>query len=235
MITEKKNKEIIYNNIERFAVIVADDTYRGLRYICVNRGIHPCAYVLCPQDFLDKHVSKEYNTIEGIYVHGGISFIGNANELLGMEDIDYPCFGWDYGHAGDWAGYISERDNIIFEHQKYTTEMLVKDCKSAIDQYFEILNADVMKDDPNPFLTRDLLKKNGFVSILGGLSDDEDAYKLMGSDDGYTWTIFIDFKSPNNSYAITKNPRRKYEGEIMTLNDLNAVIELFKLPVEIKR
>ena len=91
MIPQKK--EIVYTSHRRIAVIVAEGEYKGVKYVCVNRGIHPCAYVFCTQEFLDKHAT-EYETIDGIYVHGGISYIGNANELLGLEDYDHPCFGW---------------------------------------------------------------------------------------------------------------------------------------------
>ena len=186
MIPQKK--EIIYTPISRIAVIVAEGEYKGVKYVCVNRGIHPCAYVFCTQEFLDKHAT-EYETIDGICVHGGVSFIGNANELLGLEDYDHPCFGWDYGHVGDWEGYMSEDENTQFGHKKYTTDMIISDCENAIDQYLKVL-----EDDNQPY---------------------------------------IDLKTVNSSYAINQSPRRKYEGEITTKDDLKSIIQLFDIPVEI--
>lgn len=228
MIPEKK--EIVYNNIDRFAVIVAAGEYRGVKYVCLNGGRHPSAYVMCTQEFLDKHVD-EYSTIEGIHVHCGITYVGKANKLLGLEEYDYPCFGWDYGHAGDWAGYISDEENEAFGHMKYTTDMLIEDCKDAIDQYLEILKRDTMSNDSNPILTKEILQKFGFKPVINGI---EDALQMTSDEDGRRWKIFIDLHHNHMSYVLTQKPRKKYEGEIKTLDDLKYLVKLFNLPVNIK-
>ena len=224
MIPEKK--EIIYNNIERFAVIVAAGVYKGVQYVCLNCGRH----VMCTQEFLDKHVD-EYSTIEGIHVHCGITYIGMANKILGLEDYESPCFGWDYGHAGDWAGYISEEENLAFGHQKYTTDMLIEDCQDAIDQYLEILKKDASNTDPNPILNTELLKRLGFTPSINGI---DDALQLSGNEDGKRWKIFIDLHNRNQSYVLNQNPRRKYEGEITTLDDLKSVCQLFDINLNLE-
>ena len=226
MIPQKK--EIIYTPISRIAVIVAEGEYKGVKYVCVNRGIHPCAYVFCTQEFLDKHAT-EYETIDGICVHGGVSFIGNANELLGLEDYDHPCFGWDYGHAGDWEGYMSEDENTQFGHKKYTTDMLISDCENAIDQYLKVLEDDNQPSDNT--ITKEFLQKNGFKSVFGDV--DDSAWQISGDVAGKKWKIYIDLKTVNSSYAINQSPRRKYEGEITTKDDLKSIIQLFDIPVEI--
>ena len=226
MIPQKK--EIIYTPISRIAVIVAEGEYKGVKYVCVNRGIHPCAYVFCTQEFLDKHAT-EYETIDGICVHGGVSFIGNANELLGLEDYDHPCFGWDYGHAGDWEGYLEDEENIKFGHKKYTTDMLITDCENAIEQYLEVLEDDKQPSDNT--ITKEFLQKNGFKSVFGDA--DDDAWQISGDVEGKKWKIYIDLKTANSSYAINQSPRRKYEGEITTKDDLKSIIQLFDIPVEI--
>ena len=226
MIPQKK--EIIYTPISRIAVIVAEGEYKGVKYVCVNRGIHPCAYVFCTQEFLDKHAT-EYETIDGICVHGGVSFIGNANELLGLEDYDHPCFGWDYGHAGDWEGYMSEDENMQFGHKKYTTDMLISDCENAIDQYLKVLEDDNQPSDNT--ITKEFLQKNGFKSVFGDV--DDSAWQISGDVAGKKWKIYIDLKTVNSSYAINQSPRRKYEGEITTKDDLKSIIQLFDIPVEI--
>lgn len=227
MVSEKK--EIVYNNIKHFAVIVASGVYKNVQYVCLNLGIHPAAYVMCTQEFLDKHVDK-YKTIEGIHVHCGITYVGKANELLGLEEYNSPCFGWDYGHAGDWAGYMSEEENIEFNHTKYTTDMLIKDCQDAIDQYLQILENDAHPVDNN-IITKEALINLGFTPAHSGL---DDAYQISGEKYGKSWRIFIDLKNPINSYVHNQNSRRSYEGEITTMEDLKSIIQLFDIPVEIK-
>ena len=228
MVSEKK--EIVYNNIKHFAVIVASGVYKNVQYVCLNLGIHPAAYVMCSQEFLDKHVD-EYNTIEGIHVHCGITYVGKANELLGLEEYDSPCFGWDYGHAGDWAGYMSEEENIAFNHTKYTTDMLIKDCQDAIDQYLQILENDAHPVDNN-IITKEALINLGFTEAHSGGLDD--AYQISGEEYGKSWRIFIDLKNPSNSCVHNQNSRRSYEGEITTMGDLKSIIQLFDIPIEIK-
>ena len=228
MVSEKK--EIVYHNIKHFAVIVASGVYKNVQYVCLNLGIHPAAYVMCTQEFLDKHVDK-YKTIDGIHVHCGITYVGKANELLGLEEYDSPCFGWDYGHAGDWAGYMSEEENIAFNHTKYTTDMLVKDCQDAIDQYLQILENDAHPVDNN-IITKEALINLGFTEAHSGGLDD--AYQISGEEYGKSWRIFIDLKNPGNSCVHNQNSRRSYEGEITTMGDLKSIIQLFDIPVEIK-
>ena len=226
MIPQKK--EIVYTSHRKIAVIVAEGEYKGVKYVCVNRGIHPCAYIFCTQEFLDKHVT-EHETIDGIYVHGGISYIGNAKELLGLEEYDHPCFGWDYGHTGDWEGYLENEENIKFGHRKYTTDMIISDCENAIDQYLKILEDDNQPSDNT--ITKEFLQKNGFKSIFGDV--DDSAWQISGDVAGKKWKIYIDLKTVNSSYAINQSPRRKYEGEITTKDDLKSIIQLFDIPIEI--
>ena len=227
MVSEKK--EIVYNNIKHFAVIVASGVYKNVQYVCLNLGIHPAAYVMCTQEFLDKHVDK-YKTIDGIHVHCGITYVGKANELLGLEEYNSPCFGWDYGHAGDWAGYMSEEENIEFNHTKYTTDMLIKDCQDAIDQYLQILENDAHPVDNN-IITKEALINLGFTPAHSSL---DDAYQISGEEYGKSWRIFIDLKNPSNSCVHNQNSRRSYEGEITTMGDLKSIIQLFDIPIEIK-
>ena len=227
MVSEKK--EIVYNNIKHFAVIVASGVYKNVQYVCLNLGIHPGAYVMCTQEFLDKHVDK-YKTIDGIHVHCGITYVGKANELLGLEEYNSPCFGWDYGHAGDWAGYMSEEENIAFNHTKYTTDMLIKDCQDAIDQYLQILENDAHPVDNN-IITKEALINLGFTPAHSSL---DDAYQISGEEYGKSWRIFIDLKNPSNSCVHNQNSRRSYEGEITTMGDLKSIIQLFDIPIEIK-
>ena len=115
--------------------IVAHDIYRGMEYFVVSMGTHPCAYVKCPKEFLDEH-SNDWGYAEGIYVHGGITWSGEMSGLRAFRDKDGEyCFGWDYAHAGDYLGSDSYTP---WDNRKWTTEMIVNECKSAIDQYWDM-------------------------------------------------------------------------------------------------
>jgi len=224
-----KQKEIVYTDIDRFAVIVASGEYRGVKYVCLNQGRHPSCYVMCSQEFLDKHMD-EFGTIGDLHVHGGITYTGMADKLLGLEDYDSVCFGWDYGHAGDWAGYISEEQNKEFGHTKYTTDILIKDCEDAIDQYLAILEKDTNDKPVSSLLTKETLIKLGFTPALEGF---DDVLQMSGIEEKKKWKIYIDFLHPSQSYVINQSPRRRYEGEITTPEDLKSIIQLFDLPIVI--
>lgn len=129
-------KEIVYGP-QRIAEIVADSTYNGVRYVVVNRGTHPCAYVQCDADWLKEHQDEEYDNIDVICVHGGVTFGGEIKKLKGCQDIPGTWFGWDYAHCDDWAGYHTDEQNLLWGNRKYTTAMIVDECKRAIDQYLE--------------------------------------------------------------------------------------------------
>ena len=131
-------KEMVYSP-NWISEIIAHNVYKGVEYFVVNIGIHPCAYVVCDKEFLDKHLNDGWGKINGISVHGGVAYIGELSNLAAfsgnprLEEV--YCFGWDYGHIGDWAGYMSDFMNE--GNMKYDTWMVVEECKSAIDQYLE--------------------------------------------------------------------------------------------------
>ena len=138
-----KKEDIIFKEMVYFpnwiSEIIAHNVYKGVEYFVVNIGIHPCGYVVCDKEFLDKHVD-EWGDIDGISVHGGVTYTGKLSDLSafsGDPDLEEVyCFGWDYGHAGDWAGYLSDFTNE--GSRKYDTWMVVDECKSSIDQYLEL-------------------------------------------------------------------------------------------------
>ena len=70
-----------------------------------------------------------------------------------------------------------------------------------------------------------------FKSVFGDV--DDNAWQISGDIEGKKWKIYIDLKTANSSYAINQSPRRKYEGEITTKDDLKSIIQLFDIPVEI--
>jgi len=227
-------KEIVYNNIPDFSEIVEENDYKEVHFICVNRGIHPCAYVICDPLFLKKHVT-DGGYIAGISVHGGITYTGEINKLKGLDDHTGVCFGWDYGHYNDWAGYWSDEENLMAGQKKWNTADIIYECHKAIDQYLELLEKDA-KLDPvqGPMLTKEILKDLGFHSIFENTKgDDESAFQKMGIYEGNKWRIYIDLQSPSLSYARNQSPRRKYEGSILTLDELKMVIDLLDIPEDI--
>ena len=52
------------------------------------------------------------------------------------------CFGWDYGHAGDWAGYLTKEENLAYHNHKYNIQDIQLECHNAIDQYLDVLAKD---------------------------------------------------------------------------------------------
>ena len=139
-----RREEIIFRPMVyaayRESEIIARNIYKGVEYFVVNIGTHPCAYVVCDKEFLDKH-KDEWGDIDGISVHGGVTYMGELSDLSAFcgdpKLKEVYCFGWDYGHAGDWSGYLTDFQNE--GSRKYTTEMVVEDCKDVIDQYLKIL------------------------------------------------------------------------------------------------
>lgn len=227
-------KEIIYNYINGFSEIVAEGDYKGVHYICVNRGTHPCAYVVCDPLFLNRHKS-DYGFLGCINVHGYVNYTGELKRLVGLSDREGVCFGWSYDHYGDWAGYWSDEENLATGQKKWTTQELVIDCQDAIDQYLEVMEQDSTLDpDPGILLNKDILKDLGFSSAFEGMSiDEETSFQLVGYSGDNKWRIYIDLKTPSMSYAKIKNPRKKYEGAILTLDELRMVVDLLDIPITI--
>ena len=95
---------------------------RGYKWeISVNRGNHPCAYVIIPDNhFIVESGVNDYYEVEGLcgmHVHGGLTYMrGNT-------------IGWDYAHAGDFT-YYSPSPN---EH-KWTHEEIMEDINLAIEE-----------------------------------------------------------------------------------------------------
>lgn len=94
------------------------------KWMVISLGIHPCAYVCIPKDhpFYD----KDYWDIDDrIQVHGGLTFSG---KIRGCDDF---CFGWDYGHVGDFTCYSIEP----IGEKRWTTQEIVDECLNVIKQF----------------------------------------------------------------------------------------------------
>ena len=122
----------------RNGVVIAQGFYNGLNYYVKNiNGRHPTAYVEIPQghkafgmDFCN------YEFPQLIEVHGGVTYQDSV--LLTVDDDGergHKFVGWDYGHAGDFEGYYIGTGGVLeTSGKRWTTEEIVEECKSAIDQ-----------------------------------------------------------------------------------------------------
>lgn len=194
MNTTHKDMNPLYNKGGK-ASIVKTNVYKGVRYWITTAGYHPCAYVECPKDFLDKH-QDEYDLIDGIDVHGGVTFGGKPLTLKAFtEDNKYYngryfrsgimaepinledtyVFGWDYAHCSDWEAYRSDEDNEMYDARKWTLGEVETECHNAIDQYLKILEEDASKTDEKKLI---ILKNRD----LQGMADD-DKIDLSGYDE----------------------------------------------------
>lgn len=117
--------------------VIAQGFYEGLNYYVKNiNGRHPTAYVEIPQGHKAYGKEYEFNDEYPIEVHGGVTY--NSDGLSPIDpkgERGHQFVGWDYGHAGDFAGYyLRNPKGILFHSKRWTTEEIVGHCKSAIDQ-----------------------------------------------------------------------------------------------------
>lgn len=114
--------------------VLYKDTYRGYNYFIISYGIHPCAYVELPKDhplygisFID--IEDMYN----INVHGGLTYSSDSFLILDNTWI----IGWDYAHFNDYS-IFSESCSFLHDLHKWTTEEIIDECISVINQLEEI-------------------------------------------------------------------------------------------------
>ena len=89
-------KELIYRNTYSLREVIADDYFKGVRFLCINIGDHPCSYICASQEFIDIH-KDFYGEIPGLNVHGGVTHTGPINKITGLENYEGVWIGWNYG------------------------------------------------------------------------------------------------------------------------------------------
>lgn len=135
----QKMKQVIYGKDWNQTYVADQGEYKGVKYFIVAGGIHPCAYVMCDESFVKKY-KNEWGDFDCIRVHGGVTWCEDVSHLkTHPEEYEGMCFGWDYGHLNDWAGYWSDMDNMMSYNKKWTTDEILYECKYAIDQYLEAM------------------------------------------------------------------------------------------------
>lgn len=125
----------------REPICLVDDYYEDYRYIILNLGTHPTAYVVLDED--NKLFGKNYDELGCISVHGGLTYSENylVREHYSNHDHNYYVrdkwvLGWDYAHAYDYTGHYSQIEGIG-EFKKWATSEIVEECKNVIRQLKE--------------------------------------------------------------------------------------------------
>ena len=137
-------------------IILEENTYKGFKFRVVSYGTHPCAYVEVTNTIYDEcdlwnqlrdDDKREFNynnykinrpkrdlIKSQIECHGGITFSepylpGDDLKSFKIKDKATKWYiGWDYHHFGDFDHKFN------YSGTKYTTEEIVDECKSVIDQ-----------------------------------------------------------------------------------------------------
>lgn len=106
--------------------VLEKNTHKGMEYLIVTYGSHPCCYVEIPKNhyLYKKHYGQD--EIDNINCHGGITFSNKRN--FGFGDKYY--IGWDYNHYGDYNKICNIGNNT----KKWSIEELKIHCKSVISQ-----------------------------------------------------------------------------------------------------
>lgn len=115
---------MIYTKNRQEPTVLYRGVCNGYSFAIVSFGTHPCAYVAVP-----RMIYLTYRLLPPIAVHGAITYTNFCPDLDGAWSI-----GWDYGHSGDYNGreHLSERIN---KHgKKWTTEEIMQDVESVIQQ-----------------------------------------------------------------------------------------------------
>ena len=136
-------KEMKYINRISKAELLARDTYKNYEYVVLSLGSHPCAYIILDAD--NKLYGKHYDIINSEYdidCHGGLTysedkltFLIESDDGLVEDSInDKWVIGWDYGHYGDYVGYLIVEDT----GKKWSTMEIIEECKNVINQLIDL-------------------------------------------------------------------------------------------------
>lgn len=125
-------KEMIYINKPQ-RKILDSGIYKGFKYVILNLGYHPTAYVE-NKIGVDDYTADE---LDDISVHGGFTYLGQRMSADG-DDTEY--LGWDYGHYGDY----SLTDELMpislrINGKKWTTQEILDEVHTVIDQLEKLI------------------------------------------------------------------------------------------------
>lgn len=140
MLKMNKIKPMIYQK-DRKIELLHKGEYKGYNYYILNLGTHPTAYIEIPKEhkLYGKHYDDIYEMGYDINVHGGLTY--SDSKLMCVKSKNW-FIGWDYAHAYDYCGYYELGDFLNEKTKKWTTEEIIEECKSAINQIIEIEGKD---------------------------------------------------------------------------------------------
>ena len=131
METMYASKPMVYEPAPQKLELLCHGSYEDYEFYIYNHCGYPTAYVKLPQNHpLYSKTTNDYE-LEEIDVHGGISY---SNDTLGRHPKGW-YIGWDYAHMGDYRTCRIAMLNA--PGKKYTTEEIIVDCQSVIDQLKE--------------------------------------------------------------------------------------------------
>lgn len=118
---------MIYST-ERRREVLYEGVYKGFRFVILNLGTHPVAYVECKiQDCNGYDDDRLYN----IGVHGGFTYYG---EPYWTQNDGLKYLGWDYAHCEDYCGFMSSHST----GKRWTTKEIFEEVISVIEQLQEV-------------------------------------------------------------------------------------------------
>lgn len=118
-------KPMVYKN-ERKQEVLAYGEYKGIAFCVLSLGTHPCAYI---------KTNEPVENIDDIECNGGITYNESVLCLENGEKVYGFWIGWDYTHCWDYTGLYNGK--MIYDEinlKKHTTEEMIEDCKSVIEQ-----------------------------------------------------------------------------------------------------
>lgn len=120
-------------------IILAHNDYKGVEFLVISFGTHPCAYVRLKEEWgIGKFSDTEWERKrDAINCHGGISYDGGPPCTL-RGDLAYDntrWIGWDYHHSGDWVGPGGASNVGAI---KWETRTIVEECLRVIEQLFAL-------------------------------------------------------------------------------------------------
>ena len=129
-------EEMTYEPKMHDAKILYKGDFRGIDYLIVSYGTHPCCYVRIPLG--NKYYNIDFDKID-IDCHGGITYAQFCDFGFGKKYY----IGWDYAHFDDYTGFnqlaeiVCKDMNIPFKRlggKKWTVFELIKECQYVIRQ-----------------------------------------------------------------------------------------------------
>ncbi|OGM09276.1 hypothetical protein A2Z67_05035 [Candidatus Woesebacteria bacterium RBG_13_36_22] len=130
------------------------EAFGSFRSIIMRGPMAWCCYIGIPLDHSLANKSYEDDIFNPFHCHGGLTFAG------GGDDVYLPSgwffYGWDYGHAGDYAHYGS---SSRASGKKWTFGELKKEIKESLKDFRDVIGKYIVLDGPKPILKRDYKKK----------------------------------------------------------------------------